>query len=300
MIEKIQAANFQMVILDEAHYIKNSGIKRTETLLPAIKQFKRIFLLTGTPAFAKPKELFNLLSALRPDIFTKFKDFATSYCDPKVSRWSGGWDYDGASHTRELRYILQNSIMIRRLKKDVLAELPPKRRQKVEVNTDTAIVNEIKKLLGREPAEYEKALNELMNQGYGGDDELDNQLEGMKRGNRGAFLKAITECYALTGRAKLKGACEYIRDVLESVNKVLIFAHHYEILDGIEAEIQSQDVQYIRIDGNVPHQIRHERVELFQENEEVRVAILSLTACSVGLNLTAASTVIFVEVISFY
>jgi len=88
-------------------------------------------LLSGTPAEAKPKELFNLMSIIRPDVFNNFRDFGVRYCDPKPSPWRRGWEYNGSTCSRELFFILQSSIMIRRLKKDVLSELPSKLRSKV-------------------------------------------------------------------------------------------------------------------------------------------------------------------------
>lgn len=300
MIDQITNFGFQMVILDEAHYIKNTGTKRTDTILPAIKAMKRVILLTGTPAFARPKELFNLLQALRPDVFVKFRDFGNRYCDPKVSRWSGGYDYDGASHTRELRYVLQNSVMIRRLKKEVLSELPPKRRQKVEVETDPVIVAKIKAMMNKTSVDYGNVVTDLVNQHYDANDDLDGQIDAMKKGFSGEALQIIQMCYSLTGQAKLKGLRQYIKDVIESEVKFLIFAHHFDVLDGIEEEVKAQKVEYIRIDGTVSAKARQDRVDEFQEREQIKVAILSLTACSVGLNLTAASTVIFAEVrISF-
>ena len=139
MSERLEEYGFKGAILDEAHYLKNSFAKRTETLTPIIKKCRRIILLTGTPAFARPKELFNLLQILRPDIFNGFRDFGARYCDPRPSRWSTGLDYDGAANTKELHFILQNSVMIRRLKREVLSELPPKRRQKIEISVDDKV-----------------------------------------------------------------------------------------------------------------------------------------------------------------
>ncbi len=99
--------------------------------------------MTGTPALAKPRELFPLLSILRPDVFTNFRDFGNRYCDPRPSRYFKGIEYDGSTNARELHYILTRSLMIRRLKKDVLRELPPKRRQKIHITADAKIVREI-------------------------------------------------------------------------------------------------------------------------------------------------------------
>jgi SWI/SNF-related matrix-associated actin-dependent regulator 1 of chromatin subfamily A len=73
---------------------------------------------------ARPSELFNLLKMLRPDIFNSFYEYANRYCNPKEGPY--GMDYSGAANTRELHYMLEGKVMIRRLKKDVLKELPPK------------------------------------------------------------------------------------------------------------------------------------------------------------------------------
>lgn len=94
--------------------------------MPVLSRSKRLILLSGTPMLARPCELFNLLRMLRPDIFGNFFDFGNRYCNPKEGPY--GMDYSGASNTRELHYLLDNKIMIRRLKKDVLKDLPPKMR----------------------------------------------------------------------------------------------------------------------------------------------------------------------------
>ncbi len=96
---------------------------------------------------ARPIELFNPLKMLRPDIFNNLFTFVNRYCDPKEGQY--GPDWSGAAHTKELHYILEEKIMIRRLKKNVLSELPPKLRQKVPVATDSKIVRQIAHILKR-------------------------------------------------------------------------------------------------------------------------------------------------------
>ena len=103
-----------------------------------LTRIKRLVLLSGTPMLARPVELFNCLKMLRPDIFNDFFEYVNRYCDPKEGPY--GPDYSGADHTKELHYILEDKIMIRRLKKMVLSELPPKLRQKIVVTTDSKIV----------------------------------------------------------------------------------------------------------------------------------------------------------------
>lgn len=83
-------------------------------------------MLSGTPLLNRPVEIYNILHILRPDMITNFSSFAYRYCAPKEGAY--GMDYSGSSCTRELHRILSRSVMIRRLKKDVLHELPDKRR----------------------------------------------------------------------------------------------------------------------------------------------------------------------------
>lgn len=87
---------------------------------------KRVLLLSGTPILARPNELYNLLRILRPDIFYSFREFGLRYCNPKDSYF--GIDWTGGANMREINLAIGNSVMIRRLKVDVLSELPAKRR----------------------------------------------------------------------------------------------------------------------------------------------------------------------------
>lgn len=149
MSKELESKGFGVAIADEAHYLKNSQAKRTEYITPLLQKTKHVLLLTGTPALAKPKELYSLLHILRPDVFRFFKEFGSRYCDPKPSKWTKGLDFEGASNVRELHFLLNQNLMIRRLKRDVLSELPAKRRQKIEINVDSKISNDIQKLLSK-------------------------------------------------------------------------------------------------------------------------------------------------------
>jgi SWI/SNF-related matrix-associated actin-dependent regulator 1 of chromatin subfamily A len=125
--------DIKVVIADEAHYLKNSGNKRSDHLMPYLSSRRRIVLLTGTPALAKPREIYNLISIVRPDVFYNFKEFGYRYCEPTVNPWSRALEYNGCQNAKELHYVLKDRIMIRRLKKDVLTQLPDKQRQKIIV-----------------------------------------------------------------------------------------------------------------------------------------------------------------------
>lgn len=191
--KKLQEMEFNFIIADEVHYLKSREAKRSKILLPLMQKSKRLILLSGTPIVARPSECFNLMKALRPDIFNKFLTFADRYCDPKNGPF--GRDYTGSSNVKELNFIL-NSLMIRRLKKDVLSELPPKKRQKVTINTDEKVIKQIKILLNKS--------NVI----------VPDEVEGA---NIDSSNSTFSKAYTLTGQAKIEGIQEYMNYLIESI-----------------------------------------------------------------------------------
>ena len=288
--EKIVNKNFKFIIADEAHYLKSPDAKRTKCLMPIIKKSKRVILITGTPILAKPVELYPLLSILRPDLFHNFKIFGNRYCDPKRNFF--GMDWTGSSHPKELNFILKN-IMIRRLKKDVMSQLPPKKRQKVEIQTDPKVIKQIMAINLSSEKIIEK-FNELNNSSVNPNlvNFVNNEDPGDENDN---LLNLFNKVYKLSAEAKASGVKEYIHYLIENKCKFLIFAHHISMLDAIEEEVKKLKVDYIRIDGKVKLEKRQEYVHKYQNDETCLVAILSITACYTGITLTAASTVIFSE-----
>ena len=301
MTEQIKSfGKFQMAIADEAYYLKNSDAKRTEQIVPILQACKRVILLAGTPALARPKEIFNLLHILRPDILKDFKEFGKRYCAPSFNKFARGLDYTGASNLKELHYILTNSLMIRRLKKDVLSQLPDKVRQKIQVETSSDHIELIKEALkknkfggpGGDMEKMSQILEKLVRPNCENFEEEANKIESEQELKFPQFF----ECYKYTGLAKLEGIKKYLKEVLQQQeSKFLVFAHHAEILDALEQEVAAMGIKYIRIDGGVQTRKRFELVKSFQEDQQVKVGILSLTAAGIGLTLTEASKVIFAE-----
>jgi SWI/SNF-related matrix-associated actin-dependent regulator 1 of chromatin subfamily A len=124
-------ASFNVIIADESHYLKNIKTQRSQCLLPLLKKSKRAILLSGTPALSRPMELFTQLHVLAPHIWPDDKEYAKRYCrSAKGKYWS---DYRGASNTKELHVMLSNTVMIRRLKKDVMSKLPSKQRSLIHL-----------------------------------------------------------------------------------------------------------------------------------------------------------------------
>uniref|UniRef100_A0A453AZB8 Helicase ATP-binding domain-containing protein n=1 Tax=Aegilops tauschii subsp. strangulata TaxID=200361 RepID=A0A453AZB8_AEGTS len=130
VVPKIQSTlldlDFKIIIADESHFLKNGQAKRTIASLPVLQKAQFVVLLSGTPALSRPIELFTQLQALYPTVYNNVNEYGNRYC-------KGGYFglYQGASNHEELHNLMKATVMIRRLKKDVLSELPVKRRQQV-------------------------------------------------------------------------------------------------------------------------------------------------------------------------
>ncbi|KAH9322233.1 hypothetical protein KI387_016872, partial [Taxus chinensis] len=129
--ETLMNTDFKIVIADESHYLKNAQAKRTDACIPLLQKAHHCILLTGTPALSRPIELFTQLQALHPTVYKNVHHYGQRYC-------KGGYFgiYQGASNHEELHALMKTTVMIRRLKKDVLSELPVKRRQQILISLE--------------------------------------------------------------------------------------------------------------------------------------------------------------------
>lgn len=105
----------------------------------------------------------------------------------------------------------------------------------------------------------------------------------------------LMDLWRKTAEAKLPAMKEYIEDLLEAGHKMLLFAHHQSVLDAFEAAFMEKHHRHIRIDGKTPPSTRQDLCNSFQQDATIRIALLSITAASTGLTLTAATTVVFAE-----
>ena len=181
VIDVLTKAKFKVVIADESHYIKSTSSQRSQAVVPLIKSAQYRILLSGTPALSRPAELWPQLEAVGVPIFSSFHQFGLRYC----AAWHGpqGWDYSGSSNLSELHTILNEAVMIRRLKDEVLTELPKKERKTVDIEPDSEIINKIKSKISH----------------YKQIDLQDNKTKAL-----------MAETFMLTGQAKIKGVIKYI------------------------------------------------------------------------------------------
>ncbi|KXZ48890.1 hypothetical protein GPECTOR_24g179 [Gonium pectorale] len=281
---KLRAMKFRVVVLDEAHYIKNSKAQRTKEAMPLLQDAKRVVLLTGTPALSKPAELVPLLQALMPSAGIKPTNFCERYSIPD-KRYPG--KFYGARNEPELNKLLAGTVMVRRLKKDVLHDLPAKRRQQIFIRLPDAQTKQVQ-ALSRE-VEGLRAVMKSMDAAGGG-----AGMQGIAHEKQ----QAIMHLWRETAKLKVAAVSEYCADLLaegRDAPKFLVFAHHQVLLDGVEQQVKACKVKYIRIDGQTSSEERAAGVSRFQNDEDVKVAILSIKAAGVGLTMTASSLVVFAE-----
>jgi len=190
---------WKTVVLDEAHFIKNES-QRTRHVLgrkgqPGIlAQAEAAYLLTGTPIMSRPRELFNLLRAIRHPLGRNWWHYAQRYCDAYLGDF--GWVFDGASNLDELARLIA-PVFLQRKKKDVL-DLPEKLRTYMPV----AIPRR----------EYDKA-----------------EARFMATRELGDLMRAKHEL----ARAKIGPACEHIDAVLEAGEKLVAFTNYNAVVDSL-------------------------------------------------------------------
>ncbi|XP_005063012.1 PREDICTED: DNA annealing helicase and endonuclease ZRANB3-like, partial [Ficedula albicollis] len=170
------------------------------------------------------------------------------------------WDYRGASNLEELHQLL-SEIMIRRLKKDVLTQLPPKVRQRIPFDLPQAAA----KNLNATFAEWEKLMR--------------SPSSDATESHFSQVMSLITRMYKETAIAKAGAVKDYIKMMLDNDKlKFLVFAHHLSMLQACTEAVIESKARYIRIDGSVPSAERIHLVNQFQKDPETRVAILSIQA----------------------
>ncbi|KAI9490949.1 P-loop containing nucleoside triphosphate hydrolase protein [Zychaea mexicana] len=286
-IDYISQAKFNFIICDESHYLKGLKTQRTKSIVPVLQKSKHVLLLSGTPAFSKPLELFSQCNALRPDIFSSLYEFGARYCAGSSGRSYGRNSvFKGASNLQELNLLLTQTVLVRRLKDDVGIELPPKTRQTVFMDVAASVKRAMKKN------------NEYMQKTLRAMDKPDNSGGGRSsKSDEPNKRKLMLQLYTDTAAAKIPVVKEYLEHVFGTTDqKMIIFAHHRSMLNAIEECAISCNIGYIRIDGSTHPDVRQQMCDRYQaKGSSVQVAILSLSI-GVGLTLSAADLVLFAEI----
>jgi SWI/SNF-related matrix-associated actin-dependent regulator 1 of chromatin subfamily A len=300
-------SNWDLIIFDEGQYLKNPKSQRTQHATNIAKHAKQVLLLSGTPLENRPVELWPLLQILDPEEWDPagvlkgqhvgagenagFYRYAQQYCNAHervvssfVNPRTGErilkkvWDISGASNLPELQTRLKSTLMIRRLKQDVLTELPPKRRQIILLPAERTGDGEhldYQPLYDTLPASLEECL-ELLHR---------SQLPEFKDWSKIRHEQAMR---------KIPYVLDHVRNVFANgIQKLVLFAHHINVLDGLRAGLDEFNPAIIV--GSTTPEDRQGQVDRFQEDGSCRLFLGSLKAAGVGLTLTAASHVVMAE-----
>lgn len=272
--KKLDAERFDLVILDESHLFRNASAQRTRAFYGTggiIHHTDRVWLLTGTPMPNHAAELWPMLRGLWPERCPfGFEAFRKEFCQLEWSPFQNDWKVVGNRNVAKLKQML-DGIVLRRLKRDHL-NLPP-------VRWETTVLP----AAGSSP---ELRNLEQFFQAHGPKGEA--LLEWLR------VNSAFAAWRRMCGLAKIEPTLDLLQMEQDgTTHKTVVFAHHLDVLRGLEKGLGEDNV--VTITGEVSAHERTQRVALFQEDPMVRVALCQITAGGVGITLTAATEVVFVE-----
>lgn len=257
---------FKSVIIDESHKCKSSKTQQAKFVEGICKGKKWIFALTGTPVVNNNTDLIQQLRILgRLDDFGGYKQFVSRFCDgPKQS-----------SNMKELHYRLWCCCFFRREKSKVLTQLPDKMRQYITCE----ITNR---------KEYQDAENNflkyLRQYKHADDDKI-------ARAMRGEVMVRMGILKEIAARGKVKAVADFIHDVIDGGEKLIMFAYLKEVVMALKEEFPDA----VTVTGSDNITQKQNAVDRFQNDPECKLIILNYKSGGTGLTLTASSRVGFIE-----
>lgn len=306
---QLHSTPWDAAIVDEATHCKNRKARRTEVVLGAPKRQKKVdgqkvmlppepgiparfkMALTGTPIEARPEEVYTMLRWLDPDRWPSFWKFANRYCGATFDGY--GSNTQGATHLDELQLELRRTLMLRRLRADVLPDLPGKTRMIVEMEPDAeclAAINAEQRVMGEFEDDLTEGAVEVEMAKLDGQP-FEESVKKMAEGRRLAFTEIARVRHA-TAVAKVPLLIEAIQDDIDSGGiKMLVFAHHKDVLGPLHESFPGS----VLITGDTPPDDRQAIVDRFQTDPGCGPFFGSIRACGEGLTLTAATVVSFCE-----
>ena len=263
----IQKSKFDLVIIDESHYIKSPQASRTKLINDICKDIKKIWLLTGTPLTSRPIDYFNLLSLVDSPVSRNWMAYVRRYC--AGYQFTVGmnkvWNVNGASNLDELRE-RTSPLLLRRLKENVL-DLPEK------------IITPV--YLTLKSKEYENVMGEYF------DWVKNNPKESKSLSVQFTKLMKVRQIIA---DEKVKNTIELIQNTLEQERKVIVFSNFTGSLNKIYEHFKKNAV---KLDGSSTTKQRQDSVDKFQNEDKIKVFVGNIKAAGVGITLTSGDVVIF-------
>ncbi|MCS3842266.1 DEAD/DEAH box helicase [Microbacterium sp. AK031] len=293
------------MVVDEAHFIKNLSSQRSQNVLALASRIRErtrdplMMALTGTPLINDVEDF---------DAIWRFLGWTTG--DKPGAELMEKLDATGLTPANKAFYAEARDAVIsmgivRRKKKDVAADLPDKLIADLPVQLDDEFgrsIREAERELGeRLAAKYRRVVQARGDRGLeAGEIDEDivrlvahNELEESKAAGTGG--DNVFTMVRKIGQAKAQLAADYAAQLQRSVGKVVFFAKHIDVMDQAEAHFRASGIRYVSIRGDQTTPARQQAIDDFNVEENVGIAVCSLTAAGVGLNLQAASNVVLAE-----
>ena len=257
--------NFKTIICDEAQVLGESTTIRTRAvsqICEGLPKSKKI-MISGTPYETRTSQFYSLLHLIDPEEFNNEWKYKYRYCDPVKTFF--GWKFDGLSNAEELHNRI-SKYMIRRLKEDVLKDLPPK----------------IRSVIPLQITENERKIYI----------ETDKELEDAIVNKETNVLSKMAKLKQVAFQVKKNSAIQFIKDYVENVGKLVVFIWHIESYNILMKEFEKIAVG---INGSVSIQDRNKAVDEFQNNPKIKLFVGQIKSAGTGLTLTASSCTVFLE-----
>lgn len=302
--KELAGYGFTTAVADESHFLKNAKAQRTKAFKAIAKKAEIVLELTGTAIVNRPKEILSQLEILgKIDEFGGSWKFLNHYCDGKRTRF--GWDFSGHSNMEDLHGKLRAHCYVRREAEDVLTELPDLTRGVAELpitnrkeyrRAENDLLQYLKEFDYKEDVVAKWYKKEYKLDWVDATDEEKRDAYKLHKQNKVAgaasaeHLVQINHLKQLTAKGKMAGAIEWVENFLESGEKLVLFAHHTAFIKEFAAHFNAP-----YITGEVHADKRQDIIDDFQGNPETKLIILNLAVGGVGITLTAASHLAFLE-----
>ncbi|MGL4733118.1 MAG: DEAD/DEAH box helicase, partial [Fusobacteriaceae bacterium] len=271
-IEKLRNYNFKLIILDESQNIKNINAQTTKAIM--LLNAENRLALSGTPIENNLTELYSLFRFLNPSMFGSLEEFNSYYANP-IQKEN---DKEAIEELRKKIY----PFILRRIKKEVLKDLPEKIEQTVyiEMNKD-----------------HRKLYNERRNYYY---NMVNSSIKEQGIGKSQFFIfQALNELRMLTScpeskdpqvmSSKREMLINNISDAVSNGHKVLVFTNYINSIENICEDLKKRNIKHMSMTGATKN--RQELVDRFQKDSSYKVFVMTLKTGGVGLNLTSADTI---------
>ena len=279
-VEVLGAIDWHSAVLDEAQAIKNPATRRARAARALQARFRLV--TTGTPIQNNLMDLYSLFGFVNPGLLGSTEHYRRHFANP-VER-----DQDPAARSRLRRLIAP--FVLRRLKEDVLDDLPPRTEIVLHVELSQAEADLYEALRRRAVDDLES----LMAEGRGAGEGRLEVLAHLTRLRLACCNPALVQDGGAPASAKLATFAETLDELLAGRHKVLVFSQFVKHLKLIEAFLVDAGVAFQYLDGSTPAKARAERIAAFQAGQG-DVFLISLRAGGVGLNLTAADYVVHMD-----